>query len=99
MIDQVAGISTNNDTILGNIIADAYRSVDETGVVIMETTENSETTSELIDGIQYAKGLTNSNFITRKDTRVAELDNPLVLIVESPIENIRKIHSVLVFVI
>lgn len=99
MIDQVAGISTNNDTILGNIIADAYRSVDETGVVIMETTENSETTSELIDGIQYAKGLTNSNFITRKDTRVAELDNPLVLIVESPIENIRKIQSVLEFVI
>jgi len=99
MIDQVATISTNNDTELGNIIANAYRSVDETGVVIMETTENSETTSELIDGIQYNKGLTNSNFITRKDTRVAELENALVLIVESPIENIRKIQSVLEFVI
>ena len=99
MIDQVASISTNNDIKLGKIIGDAYRSVDETGVVIMETTENSETTCELIDGIQYNKGLTNSNFITRKDTRVAELDNALVLIVESPIENIRKIQPVLEFVI
>lgn len=99
MIDQVASISTNNDIKLGKIIGDAYRSVDETGVVIMETTENSETTCELIDGIQYNKGLTNSNFITRKDTRVAELENALVLIVESPIENIRKIQSVLEFVI
>ena len=99
MIDQVASISTNNDIKLGKVIANAYRSVDETGVVIMETTENAETTCELIDGIQYNKGLTNSNFITRKDTRVAELENALVLIVESPIESIRKIQSVLEFVI
>jgi chaperonin GroEL len=99
MIDQVASISTNNDMNLGKVIGNAYRSVDETGVVIMETTENSETTCELIDGIQYNKGLTNSNFITRKDTRVAELENALVLIVESPIENIRKIQSILEFVI
>ena len=99
MIDQVASISTNNDKTLGTIIADAYRSVDETGVVIMETTEEALTTSELIDGVQYNKGLTNSNFITKKDNRVCELDQPLVLLVESPVETIRKIQSVLEFVI
>jgi len=44
MIDQVATISTNNDPLLGKIIADAFRSVGEHGVVMMETTELSETT-------------------------------------------------------
>ena len=91
MIDQVASISTNNDIKLGRTIANAFRSVDETGVVMMETTELSETTSELIDGLQYEKGLTNSHFITKQDSKVAELDNPYVLLIESPVENIRTL--------
>jgi len=99
MIDQVASISTNNDTKLGTTIADAFRSVDETGVVMMETTELSETTSELIDGLQYEKGLTNSHFITEQDSKVATLTNPYVLLIESPVENIRKIQSVLEYII
>tara|TARA_E500000318_G_scaffold18304_1_gene18928 strand:- start:818 stop:2371 length:1554 start_codon:yes stop_codon:yes gene_type:complete len=99
MIDQVASISTNNDIKLGRTIANAFRSVDETGVVMMETTELSETTSELIDGLQYEKGLTNSHFITKQDSKVAELDNPYVLLIESPVENIRKIQSVLEYII
>lgn len=99
MIDQVASISTNNDIKLGATIADAFRSVDETGVVMMETTELSETTSELIDGLQYEKGLTNSHFITEQDSKVATLTNPYVLLIESPVENIRKIQSVLEYII
>jgi len=99
MIDQVASISTNNDIKLGATIADAFRSVDETGVVMMETTELSETTSELIDGLQYEKGLTNSHFITEQDSKVATLNNPYVLLIESPVENIRKIQSVLEYII
>jgi len=99
MIDQVASISTNNDIKLGTTIADAFRSVDETGVVMMETTELSETTSELIDGLQYEKGLTNSHFITEQDSKVATLNNPYVLLIESPVENIRKIQSVLEYII
>ena len=99
MIDQVASISTNNDIKLGTTIANAFRSVDETGVVMMETTELSETTSELIDGLQYEKGLTNSHFITEQDSKVATLNNPYVLLIESPVENIRKIQSVLEYII
>mgnify|MGYP003108462788 FL=1 len=99
MIDQVASISTNNDIKLGTTIANAFRSVDETGVVMMETTELSETTSELIDGLQYEKGLTNSHFITEQDSKVATLTNPHVLLIESPVENIRKIQSVLEYII
>ncbi len=99
MIDQVATISTNNDAELGKIIGDAFREVGETGVVIMETTAEATTEVEVVDGVEYDKGLTNSHFVTSKTTKAAELDNPLVLIIESPVESIRKIQSVLEHVI
>ena len=99
MINQVATISTNNDKELGSVIAEAFRLVDETGIVMMEQTESSKTTAELIDGIQYEQGLTNSHFVTRKDNRIAELEKAYVLLIESPVENIRKIQSILEFVI
>jgi len=99
MIDQIATISTNNDPQLGGIIADAFRSVDKTGVVMMETSASGETEMEVIEGVQYEKGLKNSHFITNKQKKAAELDNPLVLLVESPIESIRQIQPVLEFVI
>ena len=99
MIDQIATISTNNDAELGKIIADAFRSVDNTGIVMMETSDSGETKSELIEGVQYDKGLTNSHFITNQKTKTAELDNPLVLLLESPVETIRQIQTVLEYVI
>ena len=98
-IDQVATISANNDKDLGKIIGDAFRLVDETGIVMMETNENPETTVELIEGVQYNRPLKNKHFITNKEKGTCELDNPLVLIVESQIANIRKIQSVLEYVI
>ena len=53
MIDQVATISANNDHKIGKVIADAFRSVDTTGVVIMEINDQPETYSEVVNGIQY----------------------------------------------
>ena len=99
MIDQVATISTNNDCELGQIIADAFRGVDETGIVTMEQTVESETKVEIVDGVEYNKGLTNMAFVTSKSSKTAELENPLILLVESPVESIRKIQSVLEYVI
>ena len=99
MIDQIATISTNNDNDLGKTIADAFRSVDKTGVVMMETSQSAKTELEVIEGVQYEKGLKNSHFITNKQKKAAELDNPLVLLVESPIDTIRQIQPVLEFVI
>jgi len=99
MIDQVATISTNNDPELGKIIADAFRSVDETGVVMLEVSDLPETRFETIDGVEYNQGLKNVHFITNQDTKSAELDKPLVLIVESQVENVRKIQSVLEYAI
>ena len=99
MIDQIATISTNNDPILGKIIADAFRAVDYTGVVMMETSPTGQTEVEIVDGVQYDKGLTNSHFITNNQLKTAELENPLVLLIESPVDTIRQIQTVLEYVI
>ena len=99
MIDQIATISTNNDPELGKIIADAFRAVDNTGIVMMETSADGKTVVEVIDGVQYDKGLTNSHFITNKQSKSAELENALVLLIESPIDTIRQIQPVLEHVI
>jgi chaperonin GroEL len=98
-IDHVATISSNNDIELGKIIGDAFREVDETGIVMMETHELPETTIEKIEGTQYEMGLKSNHFVTNQEKGVAELDNPLVLIVESKIENIRKIQRILEYII
>tara|TARA_R100001163_G_scaffold3069_2_gene4697 strand:+ start:1827 stop:3365 length:1539 start_codon:yes stop_codon:yes gene_type:complete len=99
VIEQVATISANNDRELGQLIGQAFRSVDETGIVIMETHDLPETTVESIEGVQYEKGLINNHFVTNKENGTAELDNPLVLIVESQVDNIRKIQGILEYVI
>jgi len=99
MIDNVATISTNNDKELGKIIGDAFRSVGETGVVMMEPTQFNKTEVEIVDGVQYEKGITNSHFITNQAHKTCELENPLVLLIESPVQSIRQIQSVLEYVI
>ena len=98
-IDQVATISANNDKELGKVIGEAFRLVDETGVVMMETNEQPETVVELIEGVQYDQALKNNHFITNLEKGTAELENPLVLIVESVIPNVRKIQSILEYII
>jgi chaperonin GroEL len=99
MLDDVATISCNNDKELGSIIASAFKDAGVNGVVMMEPTDSEETTYELVDGVQYDKGLSNSHFITSPEKRVAELEKPLVLLLESPVESVRKIQSVLEYVI
>ena len=99
MIDNIATISTNNDPELGKIIGDAFRAVGKTGVVMMDYSPKSETEVELVDGIQYDKGTLNANFITNQEKKSCELDNPVVLLIESPVNNIRQIQSVLEYVI
>ena len=99
MIDNIATISTNNDPKLGKVIADAFRAVDNTGIVMMETSHDGKTEVEVVDGVQYDKGLTNSHFITNVQNKSAELDNALVLLIESPVDTIRQIQSVLEYVI
>ena len=99
MITQIATISTNNDKELGIIISEAFKAVDNTGVVMLETSASGKTEFEIVDGVQYEKGITNSHFVTNLQNKTAELENPLVLLIESPVDTIRQIQSVLEYVI
>jgi len=99
MLKSVSSISCNNDAELGEIIAESYTKVGKDGVVLMEESPTEETYVEVVDGVQIDSGLTSPHFVTDKDKQIAELDNPLVLIVSSEIPNIRKIQTVLEHVI
>ncbi len=98
-LNDVAAISCNNDEELGSIIAEAYQKVGKDGVVLMEESETEETYVEVVDGVQFDCGLTSPHFITNADKQKAELESPLVLICMSEIPNIRKIQSILEYVI
>ena len=99
MLESVAEISCNNDKALGKVISQAYSKVGKDGVVLMEESETHDTYVKFVEGTRIDCGLKSPHFITDKDKGKAELDNPYVLIVSSPIPNIRKIQSVLEFVI
>jgi chaperonin GroEL len=99
MLDHIATISTNNDPELGKLVGDAFRAVGNTGIVMMETSSDAECSLQLVEGVQCSMGLTNSHFVTNHKNKTSELDNPLVLLVESPIENVRQIQKVLEYVI
>ena len=99
MLRQVAYISTNNDDQLGSFIGEAFERVGKDGVVLMEESETNETYVEFVEGTQFDSGLKSPHLITDKDKGTAVLDNPMVLIVSSPIPNIRKIQSVLEHVV
>jgi chaperonin GroEL len=99
MLYNVASISCNNDTKLGGFIADAFNKVGKDGVVLMEESDTNETYVEFVEGTQLSCGLKSPHLITDKDKGTAVLDNPYVLIISSPIPNVRKIQNVLEHVI
>ena len=99
MLKQVATISCNNDKELGYKIGEAYERVGADGVVLMEESDTNETHVEFVDGVQFDSAMKSPHLVTDKDKGVAVLDNPYVLIVSSPIPNIRQIQSILEHVI
>jgi chaperonin GroEL len=99
MLESVAEISCNNDEALGKVISQAYSKVGKDGVVLMEESETHDTHVKFVEGTRINCGLKSPHFMTDKDKGKAMLENPYVLIVSSPIPNIRKIQSVLEFVI
>ena len=99
LLEHVSSISCNNDKELGKIISKAYEKVGNNGIVLMEESETGETYTNMVDGVQIESPLTSPHFVTDADKNIAVLDNPAVLIVSSPIPNLRKIQSILEHVI
>ena len=99
MIDQVATISSNNDTELGSIIGEAFKKVGKNGTVFMNSEGADETSVEVVSGSQINQGFANPNFVTDVTKQNVTLEKPLVLLVSSPITTVRKIQTVLEYAV
>jgi chaperonin GroEL len=99
MLRSVASISCNNDVFLGGIVSEAFEKVGKNGVVLMEESEDEKTYVDVIDGAQFPSGLKSQHLATNDEKTKAILERPYVLVVASPITNLRKIISIMELVI
>ncbi|MCA6362554.1 MAG: chaperonin GroEL [Bacteroidetes bacterium] len=94
-IKQVASISANNDMNIGTLIADAMSRVKKEGVITVEEAKGTETTVEVVEGMQFDRGYISAYFVTDVDKMEAVLDNPLVLIYDKKISSMKELLPVL----
>ncbi len=90
MIAQVGSISANNDLSIGKIIAEAMDKVGKDGVITVEEAKGLETTMEIVEGMQFDRGYLSPYFITDPDRMECVLENPVVLLHEKKISNLRE---------
>lgn len=90
MIAQVGSISANNDESIGKIIAEAMDKVGKDGVITVEEAKGLETTMEIVEGMQFDRGYLSPYFITDPDRMECVLENPLILLHEKKISNLRE---------
>ena len=94
-IAQVGTISANSDESIGQIIAEAMEKVGKEGVITVEEGSGLENELSVVEGMQFDRGYLSPYFINKPDPMVAELDNPLLLLVDKKISNIREMLPVL----
>ena len=94
-IAHVGTISANNDSSIGNLLADAFERVGNDGVVTVEEGRSVETELEIVEGMQFDKGFLSPYFVTDVNTMECVFENPYVLIHEKKISNLRDLIPVL----
>jgi chaperonin GroEL len=94
-IAQVGTVSANNDTTIGEIIAQAMERVGKEGVITVEDGKGLQDELEVVEGMQFDRGYLSPFFITNQDKQVTELENPFILLVDKKISNIRELLPVL----
>ena len=95
MIEQVASISANNDNAIGKLIAQAMKKVKKEGVITVEEAKGTDTTVEVVEGMQFDRGYLSPYFVTNAEKMQAELDNPFILIYDKKISNMKDILPIL----
>jgi chaperonin GroEL len=94
-IQQVASISANNDENIGKLIAEAFSKVGKEGVITVEEAKGTDTTVEVVEGMQFDRGYTSAYFVTNSEKMQAELENPYILIYDKKISAMKDILHIL----
>jgi chaperonin GroEL len=94
-IAQVASLSANSDTAIGDIIAQAMEKVGSKGVITVEDGKGLDNELEVVEGMQFDRGYLSPYFINSAEKQTAELDNPYILLHDKKISNIRDLIPVL----
>jgi chaperonin GroEL len=94
-IEQVGAISANNDLSIGKIIAEAMDKVGKDGVITVEEAKGTETTLEVVEGMQFDRGYLSPYFVTNADTMEAILEDPYILIHDKKISAMKDLLPIL----
>lgn len=84
-IRQIATVSANNDSYIGNLIAEAYSKIGDDGVIDIEKSNGTKTEIKIADGLKFDKGWVSPLFVTNKAKDICEFENPLILLYEKRI--------------
>lgn len=94
-VEQIATISANGDSKIGELISDAFNTVGKDGVITVEESKGLDTYMEVVDGMQFDKGYLSTHFSTNSEKMQAELDNPYILLYDGRISNMNDILPLL----
>jgi chaperonin GroEL len=94
-IQQVASISANNDENIGKLIAEAFSKVGKEGVITVEEAKGTDTTVDVVEGMQFDRGYTSAYFVTNSEKMQAELESPYILIYDKKISAMKDILHIL----
>ncbi len=95
MIKQVATISANSDETIGSLIAQAMAKVKKEGVITVEEAKGTETTVEVVEGMQFDRGYLSPYFVTNPEKMEAELENAYILIYDKKISSMKELLPIL----
>lgn len=94
-IEQVATVSANNDAVIGKLIADAMRKVSKDGVITIEEAKGTDTTIDVVEGMQFDRGYISPYFVTNTEKMEVEMERPYILIYDKKISNLKELLPVL----
>ena len=95
MIQQVASISANNDTSIGDLIAKAFGKVGKEGVITVEEAKGTTTYVDIVEGMQFDRGYLSPYFVTNTEKMIADLENPYILLFEKKITSLKDLLPIL----